>query len=201
MSPIKTGRLSRRDRIRRVVLVCSSFARNLAYYRAGQNPAGMALLHEQQRGYWLQSNANFLDVAVLEWCKLLGDRNGEHFWRRIVSDEKQFEMGLLARLQMEPAEFASLVEEIRHYRDKFVAHLDRDLTMQIPAMFKAKDGVCFYHEYVVLHEAKAADLVGLPSTPRAMAFGYEQCIEEAEAVFAAAIGAAGPLPPAPSSAS
>jgi hypothetical protein len=182
------AKLTRRDRLRRVVLVCSSFARNMAYYRAGQGQAGMVLLDEShpQAGYWLQSNANFLDTAVLEWCKLLGDRKGEHFWRQVVSDPEVFEEGLLARLKMVKTEFSDLVDEIRRYRDKFVAHLDNDKSMQIPAMVKAQDGVWFYHEHVVLREASHSDLFGLPSTPEAMILGYDQCLREAGAIFTAA---------------
>jgi hypothetical protein len=63
--------LSRRERLRRVVLLCCSFARNVAFYRAGQADQVQHLLSENhpEVAFWRQVNANFLDTAVLEWCK------------------------------------------------------------------------------------------------------------------------------------
>jgi hypothetical protein len=100
-------RLSRHDRLRRVVLLCSSFARNMAYYRAGQRPNGLALLNRShpRAGFWRQVNANFLDAAVIEWCKLLGDGKGKHYWRQVVTDQESFERGLLDKIGMTNTEF------------------------------------------------------------------------------------------------
>ena len=80
--------MTRRDRLRRAVIVCTSFVRNLAYYRACHGQHGSPLLAEAhpQVSFWRQANANFLDVSVLEWCKLFGEPKGEHGWRLIVTD-------------------------------------------------------------------------------------------------------------------
>ena len=57
--------MTREQRLRRCLLVCCHFARNLAYYRARRQsspgPAG---------DFWISADANFLDVAVMEWCKV-----------------------------------------------------------------------------------------------------------------------------------
>ena len=67
--------LTRGKRLRRVVIVCASFGRNLAYYRVGQEK-GRAVHPEDQRhaSFWRQVNGNFLDLCVLEWCQLFGER-------------------------------------------------------------------------------------------------------------------------------
>jgi hypothetical protein len=81
--------LPHRDRVRRVVLLCCAFARNVAYYRAGWADRAQPLLSElhPHASFWRQVNGNFLDMAVLDWCKLFGDpketprkRLAKHHW-------------------------------------------------------------------------------------------------------------------------
>lgn len=178
--------MTRRDRLRRVALLCASFARNLAYYRAGQGNSAKMLfaLDHPHAGFWRQANGNFLDLCVLEWCKLFGERTGKHFWRQIVTEPEAFEAGLLARVRMTTTEFGNLVAEVRSYRDKFVAHLDSDFVMNIPTLSAAQASVWFYHEHIVQHEATAGELAGLPmATASNLERGYAQCSEEAEEVY------------------
>jgi len=68
-------------------------------------------------------NGNFLDICVLEWCKLFGDPCGKHYWGKIISDRMGFFQGLLNELKMSESEFNAYVTEMRAYRDKYVAHL------------------------------------------------------------------------------
>ena len=107
----------RRDRLRRVAMLCCSFARNVAFYRAGWVDEAQPLLSEYhpKASFWRQVNSNFFDVAVLDWCKLFGDqketprtRIGKHHWRKVVSDPEEFEVRLLTQLATDAASFASL---------------------------------------------------------------------------------------------
>jgi hypothetical protein len=102
--------LSRRERLRRVTLVCCHFTRNLAYYRVAHpgepQPESELLGH----GRW-----NFLDQCVLEWCKLLGDEGAQHNWAKIVSDEVRFERELFTQLGMDAAAFQAYRNEMREY--------------------------------------------------------------------------------------
>ena len=101
---------------------------------------GPLLLSEKhsQASFWRQANVSFLDVAALEWCKLFaeGQRGkvaygwGEHGWRQIVTDVAAFEAALLARLGQTANQFDDHIKAMRHYRDKFVAHLDSHAVMQ-----------------------------------------------------------------------
>ena len=55
--------------------------------------------------------------------------------------------------------------------------------MDIPVLEAAKSAVWFYHGHVVTFEAKAGELAGIPADSTAkLTRGYEQCLEEAEAV-------------------
>ncbi len=116
--------LSRRDRLLRAVILCSSFARNLAYYRAGQSGSAKHLMQAggEHTSFWRQISANFIDIAVLEWAKLFIDRDGEHHWRQVVLAPAEFEAALLKHLGLTADNYNERREEIRQYRDKFVAH-------------------------------------------------------------------------------
>jgi hypothetical protein len=176
--------VTRKERLRRVVLLCCHFARNLAYYRSELNGKRLARNTE----FWRTVNGNFLDVCVLEWCKLFGDKHGEHHWRRIVSDTASFETGLLSHLRINAIEFEKHIEEIRRYRDKFVAHLDSGKVMQIPTLDLAKTSVWFYHAYTVNNEAKADDLDGLPQD---ITRYHQHCADEGYHAYGASGGEVG----------
>lgn len=150
--------LNRIERLRRVLILCCYFIQNLAYYRAGWKPGKVFARHRSQ--FWVTANGNFLDHCVLEWCKLFGDKAGEHYWGKIVSDPKSFERGMLSSLGITASEFKTHIESIRRYRDKFVAHLDSDKVMNIPDLEIAKKAVLFYQKYVLDVEAQASELFG-----------------------------------------
>ncbi len=139
----------RRQRVRRALILCCHFLRNLAFYRAGWR--GRVCIRKDQ--FWVTANGNFLDHCVLEWCKLFADeKRGKHFWRKVITDQEVFLDGLLRTLKFTEAEFASYVDEMRTYRDKFVAHLDLDEVMQIPRLRLAQKGVSYLHDYILEHE-------------------------------------------------
>lgn len=73
---------------------------------------------------------------------------------------------------------------MRDYRNKFLAHLDSDAVMHIPLLDSAQASVRFYHRIVVA-EAQAGDLTGLPDTPEKLQLGYQQCVDEGTKLFTA----------------
>jgi hypothetical protein len=119
-------------------------------------------------------------MAVIEWCKLLGDRKGTHFWANVVVDASRFEAEMLRHLGITAPEFASYVDEMHTYRDKFLAHLDDLAVMNVPFLERAKAAVEFYHGHVVGHEAVAGDLRGLPMD---LADYYRHCFDEAQTIY------------------
>jgi hypothetical protein len=171
--------LTRRDQLRRVTLVCCHFMRNLAYYRV----AHPGEPRSPNRDFWVTVDGNFLDQCVLEWCKLLGDERAQHHWSKIVSDKATFEQELVAHLNMNAAAFQDYRNEMREYRDKFVAHLDDLRVMQVPRLDNARASVEFYHAYVAGNEAQAGDLAGVPATAAQLRQYSEQCTAEATRVY------------------
>jgi hypothetical protein len=141
--------LTRRERLRRTAQLCGHCIRNLAYYRAGRN--GGDLRFERRSRIHGAMNGNFLDIMVLEWLKLFV-ASEQHAWQNIVTDRAQFSTGLLAHLNCTDEQFTDFINEMRTYRDKFVAHLDSRRQMDIPVLDKAKDSAIYYHRYLLMHE-------------------------------------------------
>jgi hypothetical protein len=142
------------ERRRRVVMLCSSFLRNLAFHRAGLDrrvQRALLMSPHPQFEFWREAHVNFLDVCVLEWCKLFADRRGQHHWRRIIDidDHDGVEADLYRRLSVTPDEFAKLIEKAKHYRDKFIAHLDEERIMRLPNLELAKKSVVFLYGRLV----------------------------------------------------
>jgi hypothetical protein len=133
--------------------------------------------------FWRIVNGNFIDACVLEWCKLLGDPKGQHYWERIVTDTEKFKAELLKQLNVSESEFETFRVEMREYRDKFIAHLDSEPVMNIPKLYLARASVEFYHAYVVANEAQPDDLRGWPDTAAKLQLGYKESEEEAEVAY------------------
>lgn len=140
--------MTRRARLRRVGILCCHFLRNLAFYQAGWRK-GALIFNEQ---FWVNVNGNFIDICVLEWCKLFGDKRGQHYWRKVVKDQATFLGGLLQAVGQTEGEFDAYVEEMRTYRDKFIAHLDSENVMNIPKLRAAKKSVSFLYDYLLANE-------------------------------------------------
>lgn len=74
------------------------------------------------------------DQRILDWCKLFVERDGKHCWRIIVSNPISFEAALHRHIQFDARQLDELFRKMRHSRDKFVAHLDAETTMDIPEL-------------------------------------------------------------------
>jgi hypothetical protein len=176
----KIPELTRREKLGNVVTLCRSFGRNLAYFRAGWSDEYRHLLEPTNvanGNFWRTVNGNFIDMCVLEWCKLFGEKNGEYYWKNISGDTAGFRTDLLLHLALDQEAFNRQVHVIREYRDKWVAHLDVERTGFRPELEVAKKSVWFYYERMVQQEP---DLSGLPIE---LESGYQQCSDEARSVY------------------
>jgi hypothetical protein len=146
--------LTQRDRVRRTAILCSHCLRNIAFYRAGWRHGRFRV----QREFWRNTNSGCVDVAVLEWCKLFTEARGKHHWTKSVPDAEGFRQGLYARLGVSDAEFTLYGKTIKHYRDKFVAHLDEEPTMFIPRLRQARRSVAYLYDFLRNEPTTAAFL-------------------------------------------
>jgi hypothetical protein len=135
---------TRPQRLRRVLLLACHFARNLGYYQSGMSRRRSRKPEE----YWKTVTSNCLDVCILEWCKLFADPNDPHHWRNVVSIPSKFEGDLYKRVRVSSSRFEAYRIATRRYRDKFVAHLDSDLVMEIPTLDLALTAARIYYSHV-----------------------------------------------------
>ena len=162
--------------LRRVLILCCHFARNLAYYKAAWDGNH----HIRNSDFWKTTSGNSYDICVLEWCKLLGEAKGEHHWSQIVSDKLAFEAALYPHLGIDAATFEQYRLAMRAYRDQFVAHLDLEPTADLPRLDNARASVWFYHAYVVNKEIDAA---GIGRLPKDLEGHYSEKFDEARKIY------------------
>ena len=151
--------MTRTQRLRRVLILCNHTVRNLAFYRSGWKEKQPVF----EGDFGRTVNSNFLDVSVLEWCKLFADERDPHCWRNIATNPTDFESNLLQSLGHAPDEFSTFIRIARTYRDKFIAHLDNEETMRIPVLDPILRSVFFYYQHVLRNEAPELQL-DAPST-------------------------------------
>ena len=137
--------MNRRTRLRRTGILCMHFLRNAAFYHAF-NAAPVARRREQ---FWRTVNGNFIDICMLEWCKLFGDLNAMHHWSKCITDAHQFCAGLHRAVELDEQRFEDYRIEVRVYRDKFVAHLDELNNIAIPHLAPGIASVRYLYEYLL----------------------------------------------------
>jgi len=140
--------MKRRQILRRVGILCCHCLRNLAFYNSGWRNG--ALIHKEP--FWVNANGNFLDICVLEWCKLFADARGKHHWQKVITNQIRFFEELLQIANLTEAEFDAYIGEMRTYRDKFISHLDAEETMYPPNLRLARKTVSFLYDYLLANE-------------------------------------------------
>lgn len=135
-------------KLRKVGILCLHCIRNLAYYRERR----VELFKPPENQFWRTVDGNFIDICVLEWCKLFADTQGKHYWKKVVRDKDLFFTDLLKELACTDDQFTKYINEMRSYRDKFLAHLDDENIMNIPRLDKAEKSIIHLYRYLLTHE-------------------------------------------------
>jgi len=152
--------MSRSAKARRSGILCCHFLRNLAFYQSWYE-AGQPFKEEQ---FWITANGNFLDIAVLEWCKLFVDSKGKHHFSKALEEAHQFKQELLGKLELTEAQFNDYIGSFKTYRDKFIAHLDEENIMNIPHLKVARRSANFLCQRLLLQEAENNTFADAPSS-------------------------------------
>ena len=168
--------MTRIQRLRRTGILCCHCLRNLAFYRSAWRKGSLKLTQQ----FWVNVNGNFLDIAVLEWCKLFADSRGKHYWRKSISDPDAFWCGLMNQLTITDDQFDDCVNQMRTYRDKFVAHLDSEAVMQIPQLDIVVDSTSYLYDYLLANEEEDRCFSDAPSSA---ADFFSRFLREGEAVY------------------
>jgi hypothetical protein len=113
--------------------------------------------------FWRVIYGNFMDISVIEWCKLFGsDRHSAPtHWKNVFpQDHQQFRTDLFASLQIDEIKWRSYWKEMKTYRDGQAAHYDFTKEKDIPnysILNLAIKSSYFYYSRVVseLHSLNA----------------------------------------------
>jgi len=168
--------MTRNQILRRVGILCCHCLRNISYYRAGWQ--GGKLIFKDQ--FCVTANGNFLDICIMEWCKLFGDTRGKHYWKKVITDKEYFYNSLLNQLKISNTDFDSYIEEMRTYRDKFIAHLDSENTAHIPKLEIAKTSVMYLYDYLLTHEDRENCF---PDAPKKASEFYRRVSSEGKQIY------------------
>jgi hypothetical protein len=169
--------MTRRNRLRRTAILSLHCLRNLAFYKAAHE-VPQVWAGEQ---FWITVHNDFLDIGVLEWCKIFGDKKAIHYWRQSVFDHNAFYGCLLDHLRLTDDLFYSYTKEMRTYRDKFLAHLDEDERMNIPNLAPAIKSVQFLYQHLLDVED---DCDAFPDAPPNAVEYFRGFMAEARTIYA-----------------
>jgi hypothetical protein len=142
---------------------------------------------------WATLNSNFLDIAVLEWCKLFTDAKAYHNWRKVVVDPNFFLPQLCHDFGASKKVWDNYCDEMRTYRDKFLAHLDNRTTMHIPPMDLAQFAIRYIYDTMRAEQIA----VVFNNLPQNLMIYSEDCKAEAAELYARAVQQAGQSLPSP----
>lgn len=169
--------MTRKKRLRRVLIICCHCLRNLSFYRTGWSKGSLIFKDD----FWTTVNGNFMDICVLEWCKVFADQRGRHYWQKVITDTATFNHGLLKKLQLSKQEFRTYIDEVRKYRDKFIAHLDEDEIMCPPVLDVMKNSSSYLYDYLLANEDEGAYFTDAPAASAAQLFS--SFTEQAKSVY------------------
>lgn len=111
------------------------------------------------------ANSNFVEMAILQWCKVFGDKKAKHYAWKVASKPEKLTKELLDHLKLKKFEFDDYVKIMRNLRDKFIAHLDDDTAAPLPKLDVAIDSAKFLIRYLFQNENKENYLEGVPRFP------------------------------------
>jgi hypothetical protein len=143
------------DQVFRLVYV----ARNVAHHRSLE-----PFKDDFNQNYWILVFNNFLDVAVLEWCKAFGSRGEATHWSKHVADQEAFRVGLLQKLAISEEEWRVYWESIKTYRDELVAHHESASKITHYPEFGYALQACFYYYEILIKQLRAYQVFDYPDS-------------------------------------
>ncbi len=168
------------DKIRRAINLCILFTRNMAYYKASYDDLTYVA---GSNNFSITISGNFIDISIIEWCKLFGAYGDNHHWRNLTGDDADdFSSALYKHLSMSEIEFNEYHQSMKNYRDVFAAHWDDDGDGKRPHLDSAFECIVFLHEYIFNNVEEPSVLKDKVSDLRVY---YESCYKEARNYYQA----------------
>ena len=147
-------------------------AKNVAHHRSLNS-----FRDDFHQSYWILISSNFLDVAILEWCKVFGSKSDATHWTSNVPDDATFRTGLFEKLKVTEAEWSAYWECVKTYRDKVIAHYDSTSTVNDHPDFCLALKACFYYYDMLNKQLKRGSIGGYPES---LEDYYEKSLDQAK---------------------
>lgn len=119
---------------------CVDFCRQITYHRQMK-----PYIENLRNNFFIYSFNNFIDLVVLDFCHLFGNRNDDLHWNNIANDLDEFKKNLLEELKLTDDEWEKYWHSVKEYRDKDVAHLEIRPMSDVPDMEIATRAIVFYY--------------------------------------------------------
>lgn len=81
----------------------------MAYYRASWEKGKP----HADKNFWVGANGNFIEIAVLEWCKLFGDKKRKYAYTKLVPAADAFLAAMLAHIDIAEDDWNEYVDAMR----------------------------------------------------------------------------------------
>ena len=65
--------------------------------------------------FWRTLNSNFLEICVLEWCKLFGDHKDKYHWENIMDDPSKFKQEMFHELNIKQTDLEGFGGQLSLY--------------------------------------------------------------------------------------
>lgn len=147
------------------------FVQNVACHRALRE-----CMQDTPQNFWTLIFNNFLDFAVLEWCKIFGARSEPTHWTKLITDHDKFRDDLLKRVGLSVDEWKTYRDSIKDYRDNFVSHHQKNPNVtQYPKFDYALTATFYYYERLI----KELRMLGITEYPDELQGYYDRCLSQA----------------------
>ena len=118
--------------------------------------------------FWRLIHGGFLDLAVMEWCKIFGSNAEYTHWKTLLheDDHDNFRNNLFEHLNIKPEEWDKNWVKLKTYRDELVAHHNRENDVpNYPTLDIALTSSCYYYNYLAkqIHEENSDPMPDLES--------------------------------------
>lgn len=107
---------------------------------------------------------NFLDIAVLEWCKAFGSKTEVTHWSKHVADPDTFRAGLLQALGLSEEQWHAYWDSIKTYRDEVVAHHNSSSKVTHYPDFGVALQACFYYYSTLIKQLRMLKVFDYPES-------------------------------------
>ena len=157
--PLLTGQIHDekfRKHFRRTLI---TFATTLGYHRGifeATETGGVAT------GFWYTTANSHYDIAVIEWCKVLGTNSEALHWKRAFEEDDYdaIRANVLAASGKTGDEWETYHGELLHYRNNVGAHFDPDVRVPVyPSLSPAQAAAgAIYHRLQTLYNVGGPDI-------------------------------------------